>query len=72
VPMPEKTDTELGIEIWADKYGSGDARREALGIRYDSAQSEAQRLNSVHISEYIKELESYEKKHGHIDAAEDI
>ena len=64
VPMPDKTDTELGIEIWADKYGSGDARREALGIRYDSAQSEAERLNTVHISEYMKELESYEKKHG--------
>ena len=64
VPMPDKTDTELGIEIWANRYGSGDARREALGIRYDSAQSEAERLNTVHISEYMKELESYEKKHG--------
>jgi len=64
VPFPDKTDTELGIEIWANRYGSGDARRQALGIRYDSAQNEAERLNTVHISEYMKELESYEKKHG--------
>ena len=64
VPFPDKTDTELGIEIWANRYGSGDARRQALGIRYDSAQAEAERLNTVHISEYMKELESYEKKHG--------
>jgi len=64
VPFPDKTDTELGVEIWANRYGSGDARRQALGIRYDSAQAEAERLNNVHISEYMKELESYEKKHG--------
>ena len=63
-PFPEKTDTDLGLEIWANRYGSGDARRQALGIRYDSAQAEAERLNTVHISEYMKELESYEKKHG--------
>ena len=64
VPFPDKTDTDLGIEIWANRYGFGDARRQALGIRYDSAQNEAERLNTVHISEYMKELESYEKKHG--------
>jgi len=64
VLFPDKTDTELGIEIWANRYGSGDARQQALGIRYDSAQNEAERLNTVHISEYMKELESYEKKHG--------
>ena len=64
VPFPDKTDTELGIEIWADKHGSGDARRKALGIRYDSAQAEAERLNTVHIAEYMKELKAYEMKHG--------
>ena len=61
---PEKTDTDLGIEIWADKYGKNEARKKALGIRYDSAQAEAERLNNVHISEYMKDLEAYEKKFG--------
>ena len=64
VVAPEKTDTDLGLEIWADKYGKKEARKKALGIRYDSAQAEAERLNNVHISEYIKDLEAYEKKFG--------
>ena len=64
VVAPEKTDTDLGIEIWADKYGKNEARKKALGIRYDSAQAEAERLNNVHISEYMKDLEAYEKKFG--------
>ena len=64
VTAPTKTDTELGLEIWADKYGSSDARRKALGARYKGAQAEAERLNKLHISEYMKELKAYEKKHG--------
>ena len=64
VTAPEKTDTDLGLEIWADKYGKNEARKKALGIRYDSAQAEAERLNNVHISEYMKDLEAYEKKFG--------
>jgi arabinogalactan endo-1,4-beta-galactosidase len=48
----------------ADKYGKKEARKKALGIRYDSAQAEAERLNNVHISEYMKDLEAYEKKFG--------
>lgn len=61
---PEKSDTDLGIEIWADRYGSGEDRRKALGDRYNAAQSEAERLNKIHISDFIKDLKSYEKKHG--------
>jgi len=64
VTAPEKTDTDLGLEIWADKYGSSDARRKALGARYKGAQAEAERLNKLHISEYMKELKAYEKKFG--------
>lgn len=61
---PQKTDTDLGIEIWANRYGSGEARRKALGARYNAAQAEAERLNKLHISEYMKDLKAYEKKHG--------
>ena len=61
---PEKSDTDLGIEIWADRYGSGEDRRKALGDRYNTAQSEAERLNKMHISDFMKDLKSYEKKHG--------
>ena len=61
---PEKTDTDLGLEIWADKYGKNDARKKALGSRYNAAQAEAERLNNVHISEFIKDIKAYEKKFG--------
>lgn len=64
VKQPEKTDTELGLEIWAGKYGSNDARKTALGARYKAAQAEAERLNNLHISDYMKELKAYEQKHG--------
>lgn len=64
VAAPEKTDTDLGLEIWADKYGKNDARKKALGSRYNAAQAEAERLNNVHISEFIKDLKAYEKKFG--------
>lgn len=64
VTAPTKTDTELGLEIWADKYGKNEARKKALGARYNAAQAEAERLNKVHISEYMKELKAYEKKFG--------
>jgi GH25 family lysozyme M1 (1,4-beta-N-acetylmuramidase) len=64
VVAPEKTDTDLGLEILADKYGKNEARKKALGSRYNAAQAEAERLNKLHISEYMKELKAYEKKHG--------
>jgi hypothetical protein len=64
VTAPEKTDTDLGLEIWADKYGKNEARKKALGARYKGAQAEAERLNKLHISEYMKELKAYEKKFG--------
>ena len=64
VTAPEKTDTDLGLEIWADKYGKNEARKKALGARYNAAQAEAERLNKIHISEYMKELKAYEKKFG--------
>lgn len=64
VTAPTKTDTDLGIEIWADKYGKNEARKKALGARYNAAQAEAERLNKIHISEYMKELKAYEKKFG--------
>jgi len=64
VVAPEKTDTDLGLEIWADKYGKNEAMKKALGSRYNAAQAEAERLNKLHISEYMKELKAYEKKFG--------
>ena len=63
IVKPEKTDTDLAVEILFDVHGSGDKRRKALGGRYDAAQKEAQRLwNSPH--ERTQAEKSYMKKFG--------
>jgi len=38
-PFAGKTNEELAAEVWAGKYGSGQARREALGSRYAAVQA---------------------------------
>lgn len=63
IVKPEKTDTDLAVEILFDVHGSGDKRRKALGGRYDAAQKEAQRLwNSQH--ERTQAEKAYMKKFG--------
>lgn len=38
-PLAGKTDEQLAAEVIAGKYGDGDARRAALGSRYDAVQA---------------------------------
>lgn len=64
IKAPEKTDTELALEVWADLHGSGDTRRKALGLRYDPVQKEVEYLGSCGTSVLMERLKSYEKKHG--------
>lgn len=64
--FPEKTDTDLALEVWADKHGGGSDRRTALGSRYDAVQREVTRLGSANISAIMPELKYYEEKHGAI------
>ena len=63
IVKPEKTDTDLAVEIIFDVHGSGEKRRKALGGRYDAAQAEVQRLwNSPH--ERTQAEKTYLKKFG--------
>ena len=64
VPFPEKTDGELALEVWADKHGEKDARRKALGSRYDAVQQEVEVLAKAGTSAIMERLKAYEKKHG--------
>ena len=64
IKAPEKTDTELALEVWAGLHGSGDTRRKALGLRYDPVQKEVEYLGSCGTSVLMERLKSYEKKHG--------
>ena len=38
-PFPGVSDEELAKRVWAGEFGNGDARKEALGDRYDSVQA---------------------------------
>lgn len=38
-PLAGKSDEQLAAEVLAGAYGDGDARKQALGIRYDSVQA---------------------------------
>lgn len=60
----DKSDNELALEVWADIHGKGDARKRALGVRFDSVQREVERLGTAGTSALMEQLKSYEKKHG--------
>lgn len=63
IVKPEKTDTDLAVEVLFDVHGSGDNRRKALGGRFDAVQAEVQRLwNSQH--ERTQAEKAYMKKFG--------
>lgn len=64
IPFPEKTDEELALEVWAGHHGEKDARRKALGSRYDAVQHEVCVLAEAGTSTLMARLKSYEKKHG--------
>lgn len=64
VPFPDKTDGELALEVWADRHGEKDARRKALGSRYDAVQREVEVLAKAGTSAIMDRLKAYEKKHG--------
>lgn len=44
IKMPEKTDTDLAVEVLFNVYGSGEKRKTNLGKRYASVQSEVDAL----------------------------
>lgn len=64
VPFPNKTDTDLAIEVWADIHGGGEVRQKALGSRYDAVQKDVEYLATANISTIMGVLRSYERKHG--------
>lgn len=69
VPFPEKTDTDLAVEVWAGIHGGEGQRRKNFGIRYDSVQAEVNRLNDLHISAFFPILLGYQDKFGQIKRA---
>ena len=68
-PFPDKTDTELALEVWSGLHGGESQRRKDFGYRYESVQDEVNRLNNMHISTLLPIIMDYQDKHGQIKRA---
>ena len=61
-PFPGKTDIDLAVEVLFNAHGTGDARKEKLGIRYAGEQREVEKLLKntpnmlVAIQRYLKKF----------------
>ena len=62
IVAPEKTDTDLAVEVWYGVYGSKEARKKALGGRFDSVQKTVGEINNL--PDFITASKAYMKKHG--------
>ena len=63
LPFPDKTDTDLAVEVWFGVYGSKEARREVLGSRYDSVQQCVGDIGK-NVPDFISAEKAYMKKFG--------
>lgn len=64
IVAPTKSDTDLAVEVWFGVHGSNDARRKALGSRYDSVQKSVEEIGKS-VSAFVTASKAYLKKHGH-------
>lgn len=64
VEFPDKTDADLAVEILFNVYGTGEARKKALGGRYTGAQEDVNRLLNGNKTSLLMAVHSYLKRHG--------
>lgn len=60
---PEKTDTDLAVEVWYNVHGIGDKCKESLGNRYDSVQASVREIGRD-VPAFISASKAYLKKFG--------
>lgn len=60
---PQKTDTDLAVEVWYNVHGIGDKRKESLGSRYDSVQASVRKIGA-NVPAFISASKTYLKKFG--------
>lgn len=64
-PFPNKSDTDLAIEVLFNAHGIGEDRRKKLGVRWASAQAVVDKLlNDSSKFSLILAIQQYLKKHG--------
>lgn len=64
VKAPEKTDTDLAVEVWYGVHGSNDSRKKSLGNRYDQVQKSVEEIGKS-VPNFITASKAYMKKFGH-------
>ena len=60
---PQKTDTDLAVEVWYNVHGIGDKRKESLGSRYDSVQASVGEIGA-NVPAFVLASKTYLKKFG--------
>ena len=60
---PQKTDTDLAVEVWYNVHGTGDKRKESLGSRYDSVQASVREIGA-NVPAFVSASKTYLKKFG--------
>ena len=60
---PQKTDTDLAVEVWYNVHGIGDKRKESLGSRYDSVQASVREIGAD-VPAFVSASKTYLKKFG--------
>lgn len=55
-PTPSGSTLDLVVAVMQDKYGKGDARKEALGPRYEEVQSMINHIASASVDTLVKEV----------------
>ena len=62
IVAPDKTDTDLAVEVWFGVHGNGDARNKALGGRADAVRQSVGEIDNV--PAFVTACKAYLKKHG--------
>ena len=60
---PQKTDTDLAVEVWYNVHGTGDKRKESLGSRCDSVQASVMEIGA-NVPAFVSASKTYLKKFG--------
>ena len=66
---PEKTDTDLAVEVWYGVHGNDTDRRKALGSRFSQVQKSVETIGKS-VPSFVTASRAYLKKHGCKDLTE--
>ena len=66
---PEKTDTDLAVEVWYGVHGNDTDRRKALGSRFSQVQKSVETIGKS-VPGFVTASRAYLKKHGCKDLTE--